>query len=137
MSLRAAISAESQDLTSSDISSALGCLPSTSHDVGSAGSLRPEPRERSLWSLDLSWRAGAHAGTEGLSQAIEALGTPFADRLANLKARGCDVVLSVVQELADEPESTGLHLSAPAIEWLARAGAALDIDQYVIGTEGG
>lgn len=129
--MRAAIVVESHELTLADITVAAGRAPDSGADLGASTALRTQPSERSSWAIDLGWRAGAHAGTEGLSGAIEGLEKQLANRPALLGQRGCVVVLSVVQELVDDPASTGLHLSAAAVGWLAAAGAAVDIDQYV------
>lgn len=85
--------------------------------------------------MELSWPSGVHGGTEGLAIAIESLGQPLAERAARLAEQGCDVVISVHQELADVPESVGLNLTPAAISWVASAGAAVAVDQYVIGSE--
>lgn len=82
--------------------------------------------------MTLSFPAGVHQGTEGLSAAIESLDMALAGRLSTMASLGCNVVITVVQELRDEPDSLGLHLTAAAIRWLAAAGASIDIDQYVI-----
>lgn len=129
--LRASLVVESSELTLADITAALGRAPDTGHDLGSPGALRPQPRGWSSWSVDLAWSAAAHAGTEGLSNALTGMEMDLADRLAGLRRRGCRVALSVVQDLADDSASTGIHLTAAAVEWLATAGAAVDVDQYV------
>ena len=84
----------------------------------------------STWSRYLVLDDAVPWGTEALTAAIEALGGGLADRLGELGRTSCEVDLSVVQEL-DEESDLGIPLTAAAIGWLARAGAYLDIDQYV------
>jgi hypothetical protein len=84
-----------------------------------------------VWSLELNWPGEVHGGTEGLSVAIESLGSALAERAALLADDGCDVVISVVQELSEDPAAVGLHLGTGAIKWMATARACLDVDQYV------
>jgi hypothetical protein len=79
----------------------------------------------------LSWQPEVHSGTEGLARAIENLGMPLARRAAELGARGCDVVVNVLQEMSTDSSTTGLHLTSSAVAWLAAAGACVDVDQYV------
>lgn len=86
------------------------------------------------WSLDLPIRAFHAGGEEGISAVLVALGEDVADRLGGLAADGCDVMVMVVQRVIDplsDPGSVGIALTADAVAWMARAGAALVIDQYL------
>lgn len=96
----------------------------------------PEPIRWSTWASPLSLPPGVHAGTEGLSSAIESLAPSLAMRVASLVQDGCEATLNVVQELRDDSESCGIHLSAAAVAWLSAAGASIDVDQYVVVDEG-
>jgi hypothetical protein len=72
-------------------------------------------------------------GTAGLSEAVEALPLSLAGELAAATADGCSVVVSLRQEMtAGDPNDLGIHLSVETLRWLAAAGAALDVDQYVV-----
>jgi hypothetical protein len=92
-------------------------------------------REWSCWTKHLGLVPHLHAGTAGLDAAIADLGDELAVQLGDCASDGCTVVLGLVQEFppGDTGDSTGLHLSASSLAWLARAGAELDVDQYVIG----
>ncbi len=115
-------------LTLAQIVTVPGEQPDSGIDRGSLSPLRREPRAWSSWAKTLSWPATVHGGTDGLPAAIEALGLPLAQRLAILNKDGCDVGISVYQELSDDQWSAGIHLTEAAIEWIAAARAA--IDQY-------
>lgn len=69
--LRAALAVESRELSLAEITAALGRDPDAGHERGSLSALRSQPREWSTWELGLAWPTATHAGTEGLSQAIE------------------------------------------------------------------
>lgn len=135
--IRASLAVESRILTLEEISSKLERDPDSGHEMGSpipipirAGVLRVW----SLWEIALPIPVGQHPGTEGISSAIELLDGDLADRIAILvAAKHCEAVVSVVQELSSSDTSeSGFHLSATALSWMARAQAALDLDQYVV-----
>lgn len=44
---------------------------------------------------------------------------------------GCNNVVSIHQEIADNSKSVGLFLMAGAITWMATANVSLSVDQYV------
>lgn len=129
--MTAALVVQSRNLSLDEISESMGRPPDFGYERGSLSPLGKVPREATSWSLELTWPSEVHSGTEGLAMAIESLGLPVAERAARLAARGCEIVLSVCQELADDPASVGLHLPPSAISWIATAGASVDIDQYV------
>ena len=71
-------------------------------------------------------------GTEGLAESLEALSDEFADRLAALVEPSCEVSVQVVQKSVEgEDNDMGFQLSPGAIRWMVRAGALVDIDQYL------
>ena len=113
-----------------EITQALGVEPDESHDIGNTNPYSLRAYKWSMWSKYLVLDDAVPLGTEALTAAIEALGGGLADRLGELGRTSCEVDLSVVQEL-DEESDLGIPLTAAAIGWLARAGAYLDIDQYV------
>ncbi|MCX6405287.1 MAG: DUF4279 domain-containing protein [Propionibacteriales bacterium] len=129
--IKASFAIESRELTLDEISAAMAREPDRGFERGSVGPSSTWTRDWTSWSMELQLPRDIHAGTEGLTTAIASLGTPMAERAATLAAKGCEVVLSVHQELADRPEDTGLNLDSAAIRWLAAAGAVLSVDQYV------
>lgn len=129
--LNAALVVQSRELALDEISAAMGRQPDAGYDRGSLASVSKAPRPWASWSIQLEWPPGVHGGTEGLAIAIESLGQALAERSARLCERGCDVVISVCQELDDTPASVGLNLTPAAVRWLADAGAAVAVDQYV------
>jgi hypothetical protein len=134
--IKAALAVQSHELSLAEISAVMGREPDDGYDRGSLSPVGGMPRLWASWSMDLNLSSAAHIGTMGLTAAIESLGELIAKRTAALAARGCDVVISVCQEIADDPNSVGLHLSPAAIRWMAAAGVAIDIDQYVDGESG-
>ena len=120
----------SLQLQPGEITQALGVEPDESHGIGEADPDSLGTYKWSVWSRYLVLDDAVPWGTEALTAAIEALGGGLADRLGELGRTSCEVDLSVVQEL-DEESDLGIPLTAAAIGWLARAGAYLDIDQYV------
>lgn len=129
--IKAALVVQSRDLSLAEISAVMEREPDHGYDRGSLSKVGRVLRPWAPWSLDLNLSPGAHAGTEGLAEAIESLGQPVAERAAILVARGCEVVISVFQEIEDDPDSAGLHPSPRAIQWMASASAAVDVDQYI------
>lgn len=86
------------------------------------------------WTLGLPVPDPHPGGEEGISAVLLALGDDLADRLGGLVSEGCDVMVVVVQRVIDplrDPGSVGIALTADAVAWMARAGAALVIDQYL------
>lgn len=129
--LKAALVVQSRELALAEISAAMARQPDSGYDRGSLAPVSKTPRQWTSWSIDLEWPPDVHGGTEGLAIAIESLDQSLAERLARLAGRGCEVVISVHQELADRPESVGLNLTPAAVRWMAAAGAAVAVDQYV------
>lgn len=131
--IRAALVLRSAGATLDEISHTLGRLPDVGRDIGSVGRFNVEPSVVASWEMTLGWPDDVHGGTEGLSTAIEALGSELAVRIAELRPRGLSVHIRVYQDLDGgngDSHATGLHLTAAAIEWMSKAGAALDLDQY-------
>lgn len=133
----AELSVSSADLTLVELEERLGC-PSgpAGYSLGERSDVQGRARLRSCWVEELVLDPTQHAGTAGLDLAISELGDDLASRLRQCRRDGCAVVLGIVQRIADDDgTSRGLHLSQESLSWLARAGAALDIDQYVVGLE--
>jgi hypothetical protein len=129
--IKAALVVQSRDLTLAEISVAMAREPDDGYDRGSLSPVGHVIRPWASWSMDLGLSRKTHGGTDGLAAAIESLGEPVARRAATLVARSCEVVVSVSQEVADDPDLVGLHLSAGAIRWMASAGASIAVDQYI------
>lgn len=119
--------------TLEELTLALQVDPTGGYSTGDPGSFANAPRRtHSSWEFRLEVGLRSHAGTEGLSAALEKLGPRLSDELARLAGAGCSVSLNVVQEMtATDEQTTGLHLSRSAVEWLSRAKMEIDVDQYV------
>jgi hypothetical protein len=132
VSFRAYLAVESGTHTLADLHDLLGRENTGGYERGSVARFSRRVRPETSWTFDLRMDSGVHAGTEGLSAAIEALGDELAQQLRSLSDEGCSVLLVVVQELSQAPRNKGLELSPIALTWLATAGAKLIVDQYVI-----
>ncbi|MDT9593734.1 DUF4279 domain-containing protein [Nocardioides zeae] len=126
----------SRALRLSEITRSIGIEPSESHDIGDPNPYYESGNYRyASWKWDLDDDRRISPGTEELSEAIEELSDDLADRLKELVNRGCFVELRIVQVFEGDVEldDPGIHLTAAAIRWVARAGALIDVDQYVPG----
>lgn len=133
--IRAQLAVASTSFTRDQIADALQLQPDSGYTIGDASRIASSHTySRSSWVRKITLDPNAHAGTAALSSAVDALGSDLAARLAELHAQGCDVVLSVVQEVSSRETTAdlGLHLSVDAVAWLARSGASVDIDQYLL-----
>jgi len=132
----AELSVSSNDLTLGDLEERVGRVsgPAGYSRGDPSGVSGGAPRARSCWTEKLALEPGRHPGTAALDLAILGLDTGLADRLAQCKRDGCEVVLGIFQRIpvGDQGLATGLHLSAESLSWLARAGAEIDVDQYVL-----
>ncbi|MFD7022410.1 hypothetical protein [Promicromonospora sukumoe] len=118
---------------SSDGSHSIGDLPRRPRRLPAYVKVPPaRPFDWSKWTHRLWWRASRHAGVDGITRAVEALPGDLADRLRSRAGLGDAVRLVVVQDMdgRDPHGARGFFLSTEALDWLARAGATLDIDQY-------
>ena len=132
MTLRDCVLAiESETVDLAEMVAVLGSSPDDGFQRGEASGLRGAVRGRSSWMRELRWQAGEHPGTEGLSEAIEALGDEFAGKVRKLVDAGCVATIAVVQELTTDAYSHGLALSASATAWMGAARAGFSVDQYV------
>ena len=123
----------SKELSLAELTEALGREPDPegSRDIGDMLRFPVRPATHAWWSLELEFDDQVHRGCYGLTEAIVGLGDDLADRILELGPRVAKVALSVGQHLDPEDLMTdGIHLEAPAIAWLARVGAYVDIDQY-------
>jgi hypothetical protein len=131
----AELSVSSTDLTLGDLEGRLGRVsgPAGYSRGDPSGVSGRAPRARSCWAEKLALEPDRHPGTEALDLAIFGLDAGLADRLAQCRRDGCVVVLGILQRIpvGDQRWATGLHLSAASLTWLARAGAEIDVDQYV------
>lgn len=124
-----------------EITKVLGIEPDEFHDIGDVNPYRDGGIYKwSKWKMQLDVEHPISPGTEGLSEAIEAMSDEVADRMRSLADRSCNVELRLRQtfEGDDELDDPGIYLTAPAIRWLARAGGLLDVSQllWVAGEDG-
>ncbi|WP_367134560.1 MULTISPECIES: DUF4279 domain-containing protein [Streptomyces] len=120
-------------LTPVDITNLLGVDPDEAYAIGSRK--RPEypPRSNTSWIREVEASVPS-ARPEDLEPVLLSWGDSFATALSGLSSREvAEVSLVIVQEIRDIESSAekGIFLGAGLLAWLARAGAALDIDQYI------
>ena len=105
-----------------------------------------EPTATSAWRspqtdlvyarLDFDLGSGliAYLVVEEAGQRLLAFGHEVADEFGWLaKQPDTTVFLMIVQQVSDEGRTKGLMFGPGVVEWLARAGASIVIDQYVDG----
>lgn len=129
---RADVRIVSETHTAADITQVLGVRPDDTRAVGDA---------RFSWSPPAgvhTWVRHVNSGEscprfEDLAEGIQGWGADLAHKLGTLSRQGLEVQLSVVQDIADpnDPMEKGITMSAALIQWLAEAGASVDIDQYI------
>ncbi|MFD5814189.1 DUF4279 domain-containing protein [Streptomyces sp. NPDC127038] len=123
----------SEALQPHEISARLGCEADEATAIGSRRCPQSAPRKHATWIRHV--RAPGESGPpEDLEPVVLAWGAEFAAALGRLAdSKEADVSLVVVQEITapEDPQQKGIFLRAALLAWLARAGALLDIDQYV------
>ncbi|MCL2849522.1 MAG: DUF4279 domain-containing protein [Micrococcales bacterium] len=131
--INAKLAITSVEMSLADISQVMGHSSSGGFDRGT-------PRrgagvyEHTLWNLELGGVGDNLFGVYGLTGAIERLGVDLADRVRLLVERGCDATVGIYQEFVPNEDESGhgIHLDADAVAWVSRAGASIDVDQYVL-----
>lgn len=121
---------ESASLLDAEISDFVGLAPTATSRWRSPST----QVEYTRWDVDLargpvSWEVAQEA-----AQKLLTLGDGIATHLGELSTqKETSVTLSIVQRLSTDDRTTGLNFSSEVVAWLARAGAVIDIDQYVFG----
>lgn len=140
--LYAYIAVHSETLTLSEMEEALGRSarpgePGThglgGYSIGDLVGRSGKVAEKSRWERPVVM---PDEGLEGIdfAPAVAALGVALADAIGDLVAGGACARLVVVQEMHESRRDNadqGFVLEAGAVAWMARAGADLDLDQYV------
>ncbi len=106
-----------------------------STSIGSRRRPQFPPRSHASW-VRHAGEAGnrRRARPEELEPVVVGWGPDLAAALGRLVDSGAaSVFLAIVQEISDldDPQQKGIGLGADLVSWLGRAGASLDIDQYV------
>ncbi|MEO3812779.1 DUF4279 domain-containing protein [Sphaerisporangium sp. B11E5] len=123
----------SDDGDPAEVTAATGMAAGTATRAGEPSVRTGRPHKFSSWSVPL----GPGPRVERPEEAFDALvswGLPLARRFRDVCAdKGWEASLVVVQEFRtpDEPLEKGISLSRELVEWLATAGAAVDVDQYI------
>ncbi|WP_405914696.1 DUF4279 domain-containing protein [Streptomyces sp. NBC_00728] len=123
----------SESLQPQEISARLGCEADEATGIGSRRRPQSPPRKHATWIRRVR-APGESRRPEDLEPVVLAWGPEFAAALGRLAdSKDADVSLVLVQEITDpeDPQQKGIFLRAALLAWLARAGASLDIDQYV------
>lgn len=132
--VRAKLRIASDNLSLAEISQAMGRAPDGGFDRGSPRRGPGGVYQHTLWTLELEHTGDRPFGLYGLTEAVSHLDLDLADRARALVNDGCRVVLGVLQEFSpgEDESDDGLVLEEDAVLWLARAGASIDIDQYML-----
>ena len=131
MALRAFLVVASSELSGAEIRRRISIQPTYVKSIGDLA-VSGRPRSESVWVFQLRACLDEHFGTSCLSHRIEALPVSLANEFRALSNEGAGCILDLVQEVGGENDysSIGLHVSADAVGWLARAGVQISIDQY-------
>ncbi len=130
--MRAGLFVESWTTPPDVLTERIGLSPDEVKVMGEPSYLPGRTNLRHTWEYALRMPPDDHVGTIAMSQAIEKLGPELAERLSLLAKDGAKITLDVVQEVNGDFDfaSTGILLSADAVEWLGRARAMISVDQY-------
>ncbi|MFE9496713.1 DUF4279 domain-containing protein [Streptomyces collinus] len=123
----------SESLQPEQISARLETEPDEATAIGSRRRPQSPPRAHTTWIRHAPAPDGP-GRPEDVEPVILAWGPQFATALGQLASSGdAEISLVIVQKLTDpeDPQQKGIWLSAPLLSWLTKAGASLDIDQYV------
>lgn len=121
----------SQSVTTAEMTGHLGEADEVTV-LGEPGRVTGRPARENAWSL----RAEGGAGDD-VDALVESVLVRIAGRepgLTALRAAGCELVLRVVQYMAEtDPVGPGFAVDTADLALLARIGASLDVDLYVRG----
>ncbi|MEU2873448.1 DUF4279 domain-containing protein [Streptomyces olivoreticuli] len=124
----------SDSLTPEEITGCLGVEPDEAHAIGSRRRPESPPRSHTTWVREAK-AAMDNPRPEDLEPVVLQWGDRFASALGQLSSGGeVEVSLVIVQRFRDleSSEEKGIFFGVDLITWLARARAAIDIDQYIL-----
>jgi Domain of unknown function (DUF4279) len=104
-----------------------------------AGSVRPDsvlrrPAAENSWELVEAGDSSSDVG-DMLERLIDRIAAR-AENLRVLHSEGCILLISIIQELSpDDDAGPGFSIGFRVLEFLARVGAEIDVDQYVLTDE--
>lgn len=123
----------SDDGNPAEVTSLTGMRPDIEARAGENSRRTGKPHKFSSWSVSV----GSESLLQRPEEAFDALvswGLPVARKFHELCSKqGWEMSLIIVQEFRDADDVTekGISLSPEVIEWLAVAGAGVEIDQYI------
>jgi hypothetical protein len=132
--IKVELAVQSLHMSPEGMTEALQCEPDFKRSRGEpSNQVSGASAPYNLWTRSVNVTDKHFGGPSGLSADVVALGADFADHLSDLAADGCEIVLSIVQDIenGDDRDSLGIQLSRESISWLNRARASLDLDQYL------
>jgi len=126
------VAVKSQTLAPEEVTALLRLKPDEQWHSGDVSARTGHTYSFHNWRIYLAVPEGVHAGTDGLSAALEGLGSDAAKRFGEVARAGGEVVCQFVQNVHgdDDHWATGIHLTNAALDWLSAAGAQFDVDQY-------
>lgn len=128
------ISAKSHSGEPSAVTEATGLLADESRTVGRPHGPTGAPSRSSAWVKHLGPKGAVTRVEDVICEVHESWGPAVAEGLNGLRQHGWEIQLVIVQRIEGEDDhmSRGITLCRESIDWLARAGTSIDIDQYVL-----
>ena len=123
----------SDELPPSALTAAIRLEPTRTREMGSKREPVSRPLPEHRWYLDLG-QTSPEVSLTRLLEAVPRLGLEAARRLGELVRAGRAVAMLEVVQVVTDPEDTfqlGIWFENDTLEWLAAAGAGVDIDQYL------
>jgi hypothetical protein len=130
---RVYLSVTSDDITPDEITRALSLAPDESVVRGSVrpGSMNRRPSQFHAWNRGFKGGPDVDIGT--LLRDMYEMLKQVVDRIQELNRMGCRVTLRIVlYHAADDTGSRGFDIEVPLLQLLARIGASIDVDQYLL-----
>lgn len=125
----------SHRLEPESVTSGTGLIPDRVTRVGESLSSGSRRRRFNSWEKHVADPESGAARVEDVEDVLVGWGDEAAVALGKLGADPDVTVSLVIVQRIDAPEDstqTGIPLGEHTVAWLARAGASIDIDQYVV-----
>ncbi|GAA2723365.1 DUF4279 domain-containing protein [Actinocorallia aurantiaca] len=116
------------------VTEAIGLVPDESRTAGRPYGPTGAPSRSSAWVRHVGPKDAVARVEDAICEIHKSWGPAVAAGLNGLRRHGWTAQLVIVQRIEGEDDymSKGISLCRESIEWLAQAGASIDIDQYVL-----
>ncbi len=128
------LAAKSRSAEPSTVTEATGLTPNECRTAGRPYGPNGAPSRSSSWVKYIGPKDAVTRVEDVVCEVHESWGPAVAERLNGLRRHGWEIRLVIVQRIEGEDDhmSKGIALCRESIDWLAQAGASIDIDQYVL-----